>query len=122
MPPSNRSKSESFLNYKKNNTANNHNTALIGISESGTESFMSDFQAGRNSDKQTARHRGIISLLEFGDDIMAERRFDFEYDLPSDVILNIPPFLEGRAQLNLKDKVINLHHRTQNIKIPLNMG
>lgn len=39
---------------------------------------------------------------------MDERRFNFEYDLPANVTLNIPPFLKGQGQLSLKECVKNL--------------
>ena len=65
---------------------------------------------------------------------MAEGRYDFEYDLPAEITLSIPPFLKDRAQPNLKvnlrthkltsicvhvDKAI---HRENVIKTLLNMG
>ena len=50
---STKSEWESFLNYKKYNTSNNHSTALMRISESDTDSFMPDLYSGRNSEKQS---------------------------------------------------------------------
>lgn len=36
---------------------------------------------------------GILTLLESGDDIMADRGFDIVDDVPAGVGRNIPPFL-----------------------------
>ena len=36
---------------------------------------------------------------------MADRGFDIESDLPIGVQLNIPPFLNGKPQLDLKDEL-----------------
>ena len=88
MPKSYRSQSATFSNYKHHNTAK----ALVGIAPSGAITFVSDLYAGRVSDKQIVRQCGILNLLEPGDDIMADRGFDIENDLPKDVTLNIPPF------------------------------
>ena len=38
---------------------------------------------------------------------MAERGFDFEYDLLANVTLNIPPFSKGQPHISLKEKVCN---------------
>ena len=42
---------------------------------------------------------GIYNLLEPGDSVMTDRGFDIADDLPENVSLNIPPFLNGKAQL-----------------------
>ena len=36
---------------------------------------------------------------------MADRGFDIEDDLPANTTLNIPPFLNGKDQLNLEEEV-----------------
>ena len=75
---------------------------LIGISPSGYPSFVSSLYAGRISDKKITKDCGILDLLEPGDQVMADRGFDIESDLPSGVTLNIPPFLDGKDQLSLE--------------------
>ena len=45
--------------------------------------------------------------MELSDNIMAERGFDFEYDLLANVPLNITPFSKGQPQISLKEKVCN---------------
>ena len=37
---------------------------------------------------------------------MADRGFDIEYDLPTGVTLNIPPFLGGKPQLSVEEEII----------------
>ena len=42
--------------------------------------------------------------MELGDEIMADRGFDIEADIPSGVLLNIPPFINGQHQLSAEDE------------------
>jgi hypothetical protein len=77
---------------------------LIGISPNGYPSFVSSLYAGRTSDKKITRDCGILNLLEPGDELMADRGFDFESDMPNGVFLNIPPFLDGQPQLSAEDE------------------
>ena len=100
MPTSYRSQSATFSNYKHHNTAK----GLVGIAPSGAVTFVSDLYAGRFSDKKVALDSGIYDLLEAGDSIMADRGFDIEEDLPQNVGLNIPPFLNGKKQLSLQEE------------------
>ena len=95
-PSSRRSQSITFSSYKHHNTAK----GLIGISSSGYPSFVSSLYAGRVSDKKITNDCGILKLLEPGDELMADRGFDIESDIPDGVSLNIPPFLDGN---NKKD-------------------
>ena len=46
----------------------------------------------------------ILNLLESGDQVMADRGFDIENEMPPGVGLNIPPFLDGAPQLSLQDE------------------
>ena len=64
---------------------------------------MSDLYTGRNSGKQIPKCCGILSSLEIDDDIMVNRGFGIEHDLPVGITLNISPFLKGEPQLSLKD-------------------
>ena len=70
----------------------NHNTAKewIGISPSGYPSFVSSLYAGRTSDRKITRDCGILDLLEPNDQIMADRGFDIQDDLPNNVTIEDP--------------------------------
>ena len=43
---------------------------------------------------------GIFNLLEPGDEILADRGFGIEDDLPAGVSLNLPPFLNDQKQFS----------------------
>jgi hypothetical protein len=77
---------------------------LIGISPNGYPSFVSSLYAGRTSDKKITSDCGILNPVEPGDEIMADRGFDIESDMPHGVFLNIPSFLDGRPQLSAEDE------------------
>ena len=86
----------------------NHNThkALVGISPGGAITFVSKLFPGSISDKELTRKSGLLSLLEMGDSIMADRGFDIQDDLtPLGVKVNIPPFLKGKEQLSENERV-----------------
>ncbi len=100
MPSSCRSQSITFSSYKNHNTAK----GLIGISPNGYPSFVSSLYAGRTSDKKITNDCGILNLLEPGDELMADRGFDIESDMPNGVFLNIPPLLDGQPQLSAEDE------------------
>ena len=96
-----RSQSATFSNYKHHNTTK----GLIGIPPSESVSFVSKLYTGRCSDKKITNDSGILSLLEPGDSIMADRGFDIENDLPPSIKRIIPPFLQGNTRLELKGEV-----------------
>ena len=78
---------------------------MIGISPSGYPSFVSPLYAGKTSDRKITKDCGILDLLEPNDQIMADRGFDMQDDLPNNVTLNIPPFLDGKDQLSLDEEL-----------------
>ena len=96
-----RSQSITYSSYKNHNTAK----GLLGTSPSGYPSFVSSLYAGRTSDKKITKDCGILDLLEPNDQVMADRGFDIEDDLPSNVTLNIPPFLDNKDQLSLDEEL-----------------
>ena len=67
--------------------------ALVGITPSGYFSFLSNFWTGSSSDRKITQECGLIDLLEEGDSVMADRRFNVRDILTKKkVYLNIPPF------------------------------
>lgn len=98
MPTSARTQSATFSNYKHHNTAK----GLVGIAPNGMITFVSDLYIGRSSDRKITSDCGIYDLLESGDSIMADRGFELYEDLPPGVTLNIPPFLDGKPQLDVQ--------------------
>ena len=83
-----RSQSVTFSHYKHYN-----NMGLVGISPAGGISFASDLYAGRTSEASV--DCWVLSFLETGDSIMADKGFELENVLPKYVSLNIPPFPLG---------------------------
>ena len=65
--------------------------------------FLSSLYGGRISDKELTKRSGLLSLLERGDSVMADRGFDIAKLLPQGTHVNIPPFLGGREQLELDE-------------------
>ena len=80
-PSQPRSQSATFSTYKNHNTGK----GLIGIAPIGYLTFVSELYAGDTSDKQLTNDCGILKLLEPGDEIMADRGFEIENDLPPGV-------------------------------------
>ena len=66
---------------------------------------MSSLYAGKTSDRKITKDCGILDLLEPNDQIMADQGFDIQDDLPNNVTLNIPPFLDGKDQLSLDEEL-----------------
>ena len=61
--------------------------------------------AGNTSDEQLTNDCGIMKLLEPGDEVMADRSFEFEENLPPGVSLNIPPFFGEQQQFSEEDEI-----------------
>ena len=84
-----------WSNYKNRNTLK----LLVGVSPNGVLTFLSPLYGSRISDKELTRRSNLLSLLEPGDSIMADRGFDLDSIMPEGTYVNIPPFLDGRKQL-----------------------
>ncbi|XP_065896038.1 uncharacterized protein [Dysidea avara] len=94
--------SQTYSNYKSANTLK----ALIAISPDGHVIFVSSLYTGCISDTQLVERSGFLSLLQEGDEVMADRGFTIEdLLLPLGVKLNIPPFLGERDQMEAGEVV-----------------
>uniref|UniRef100_A0AAY5KP50 DDE Tnp4 domain-containing protein n=1 Tax=Esox lucius TaxID=8010 RepID=A0AAY5KP50_ESOLU len=82
--------SEIYSHYKGDTTFK----GLVGISPSGLVTFVSDLYTGSISDKEITRESGILSLLEEGDEVMADKGFLIK-DLLDEINVSLvtPPFL-----------------------------
>ena len=101
-PSSVRVQSDTYSSYKHHNTVK----ALVGISPHGLVTFISELYGGRVSDKMIVKDCGILDLLQPGDSVMADRGFEIEDILKErGVHLNIPLFMNGKAQLSKSDEV-----------------
>ncbi|XP_015374947.1 PREDICTED: uncharacterized protein LOC107169654 [Diuraphis noxia] len=78
-----------FSSYKHKNTLK----GLIGVAPIGVITFVSKLYPGSTSDKKIVSHCGILSLLEPGDLILADKGFLISDLIPNGASLNIPPFL-----------------------------
>lgn len=85
-----------WSNYKSDFTLK----FLVGITPSGYITFISDVFGGRSSDTYIIANSGLISLLETGDMVMADKGFPhIKCDLESkDVTLVMPPFAKANQQ------------------------
>lgn len=81
--------SETYSAYKNRTTLK----GLIGVAPCGLVTFISRLYTGCISDKEITRISGILSLLEPGDEVMADKVFTIQ-DLLDEVRakLTIPPF------------------------------
>ena len=82
--------------------------APVGISPSGSVTFVSALYPGNLSDREITQRSGLLNPLFWnkGDSIMADRGFTIEEDLkPLGVSLNILAFLDGRDQLEEEEVI-----------------
>ncbi|XP_056102492.1 uncharacterized protein LOC130081820 [Rhinichthys klamathensis goyatoka] len=96
-PTSLSARTMTYSNYKSHNTIK----FLVGISPTGSITFLSQSWGGRASDKTITKSSGLIDLLEEGDIVMADRGFSFpEYFAAKGVQLLIPASTRGKTQLS----------------------
>eukprot|EP00117_Sycon_ciliatum_P042301 scpid100916/ scgid30793/ len=80
-----------WSNYKNRNTLN----LLVGVSPNGVITFLSSIYGGHVSDKELAKRSGLLSKLQPGDAIMADRGFDITALMADGRHVNIPVFVCG---------------------------
>ena len=94
--------SSTWSQYKHHNMAK----FLLACTPNGAISFVSPVFVGSISDIKLTRESGFLTTLQDkpGISIMADRGFTIK-DMLKDIgiELNIPPFMEGRAQLPVKE-------------------
>lgn len=64
-------KSEFYSTYMSHTTLK----GLVGIAPHGSVTFVSSLYQGSILDKEITRRSGILSLLEEGDEVMADKGF-----------------------------------------------
>ena len=98
MPSSLMLQSQTYSNYKSTNTLK----GLVGISPSGSVTFLSQLYTGNISDCELTERCGILNLpFAPNDSIMADKGFDIQHLLdPINVKINIPPFLKMNSQMS----------------------
>ena len=103
MPSSLVFKSQTYSNYKSADTLK----GLIGISPSGSITFISQLYTGSISDREITERSGLLKLpFHAGDCLMADKGFDIQDLLdPIGVKLNIPPFLHMQDQMTSEDVI-----------------
>ena len=101
MPSSLVLKSQTYSNYKSANTLK----GLVGISPSGSITFISQLYTGSISDREITERCGILKMpFQAGDSLMADKGFDIQDLLdPISVKLNMPPFLHMQDQMPVQD-------------------
>ena len=83
--------------YKQHNTVK----FLIGIAPSGFVTYLSDGYGGRTSDRYICQVSGFYKLLEYGDEIMADRGFQIRDDLLHYYCsLCVPPGARAKSQFS----------------------
>ena len=89
-------RAQTWSNYKHHNTMK----YLVGITPSGSISFLSSGWGGRTSDKEITVESGFLDLLEPYDEILADRGFLVRDELATrSAYLRIPGFIKGKKQM-----------------------
>jgi len=93
-------RAKTYSNYKKHNTVK----FLIGITPTGSISFLSRCWGGRVSDKMLTSQSSFYQLLERGDVVLADRGFTIAEDMMvHGCKLEIPAFTKGKKQLSQRE-------------------
>ena len=99
-PCSYQARAQRYSNYKKHNTV----LFLIGFTPCGAISYLSKCWGGRATDKCITMNSDFLSLLEYGDVVLADRGFEVADNIAiHGATLIIPLFMRGKKQLSLED-------------------
>ena len=89
-------KAATWSDYKHHHTLK----VLVSIMPCGSFNFISEAWGGRASDVAITRNSGFYDILEYGDEVMADKRFTIAEDLlVSHCQLHIPPGKRGSEQM-----------------------
>jgi len=101
-----------WSSYKHNNTVK----FLIGVAPQGSISFLSKGWGGRTSDKCITENCGLLSKLNPGDVVLADRGFDIAEGVGMmGANLHIPAFTKGKKQLSGEE--VESTRRIANVRI-----
>ena len=68
---------------------------LVDVGPNRMVTFLYPRYGGRISDKELTQRSNLLSLLEPGDSITADRGFNLHSLMPQGTNVNIPPFLDA---------------------------
>ena len=85
---------QTYSSYKNNHTVK----SVTGVAPNGAIVYVSKLYPGNASDVAIVEHSKMLSLLDAGDMILADKGFTIHKLLPQGVHLNIPAFLTGKGQ------------------------
>lgn len=99
-PSSLKARAQTFSNYKRHNTIK----CLIGISPSGSVTYISPSWGGRVSDRAIVLDSDLLTKLYPGDIVLADRGFTMKDDFAMyGVNLMVPAFTKGKKQLTAQE-------------------
>lgn len=106
--------SEFYSAYKSHTTLK----CLVGIAPHGAVTFVSSLYQGSISDKEITRRSGILSLIEEGNEVMADKGFLIQDLLqPLKATLTIPPFLSKTKSLQFTSKEVTETQQIARLRI-----
>ena len=112
--------SSKVLNSEFCSAYKSHTTlkCLVGIAPHGSVTFVSSLYQGSISHKEITRHSGILSLLEEGDEVMADKGFLIQDLLePKKATLTIPPFVSRSRSLQFTSKEVTETQQIARLRI-----
>ena len=112
---------QSYSNYKILNTVK----VLVGLSETGTVTFVSEAYGGSTSDRQVFERSGLLQKLEANDVVVAGRGFNIQdLLLRRNFRLDIPDFVPQKGQLEQKQlyRSNNLSFKRIHVKRVIGLG